>query len=270
MTLPKKSTVGGIPAITTMDEASRVSRLAYAYLCAKKFVIQQGFGPEIDWQQTRCLDHISESDFLREAAWVVLAGGMRESVIRGCFPRITDAFCNWSSAKEIVASRPLCVTQALLTFNHRKKIAAIADIALHVTQVGFEQLRQALREQTTSYLQCLPFIGPVTSFHLAKNLGLDVVKPDRHLIRLARALDYLSPDQMCRDVASIVGDRLSVVDIVMWRYATLVPRYTSLFTTLSHPVAGNGSRPHTITMVQGARKRDFLRSVKMGTPTLGL
>jgi hypothetical protein len=70
-------------------------------------------------------------------------------------------------------------------------------------------------------LRKLPFIGPVTSYHLAKNLGIDVVKRDRHLVRLAVHLGFSSAEEMCGAFGDQVGEPISVVDIVLWRYCVL-------------------------------------------------
>ncbi len=52
----------------TLAEAARASRLAYAYLCAREFVLQRGYANEVEWQRNRSIDAVTESDFLREAA----------------------------------------------------------------------------------------------------------------------------------------------------------------------------------------------------------
>jgi hypothetical protein len=218
-----------------MLEATRVSKLTYAYQCAKEFVLLRGYEKEVAWQQNLHLENISESSFLREAAWVVLSGGMRETVVRRCFPSIEAAFLNWASAAVISAQKTTCVRTALVHFNHAKKIAAIADIASQVDQMGFKPVKERIHEEGVLFLQQFPYIGPVTSYHLAKNLGLDVVKPDRHLVRIAEALGYGSPEAMCLDLSMVVGERLAVIDIIMWRYATLDPSYLDLFTTLNPP-----------------------------------
>jgi hypothetical protein len=71
------------------------------------------------------------------------------------------------------------------------------------------------------YLQTFDFIGPVTAFHLAKNIGLDVVKPDRHLLRLAAAAGCNHPSELCGAIAEVTGDKVSVINLILWRYATL-------------------------------------------------
>jgi hypothetical protein len=82
-------------------------------------------------------------------------------------------------------------------------------------------VREKVRAQGVDFLQTLDFVGPVTKYHLAKNIGLDGVKPDRHLVRLAKAARFQSPNDLCQAIANITGDKLSVIDLVLWRYLTL-------------------------------------------------
>ena len=55
------------------------------------------------------------------------------------------------------------------------------------------------------------------------------VKPDRHLCRVAQAAGYSSPAAMCETIALDTGDRLAIVDLVIWRYATLTKSYCENF-----------------------------------------
>lgn len=206
-----------------------IDQLVDAYLTAHDAVVAAGFAAEIDWQDRQCIDGVDESEFLREAAWVILSAGMRENVVRDRFGEITTAFLEWESAEAIARTRRRCVRRALPAFRHPGKIGAIGDVAAFVADVGFEVFRSRLRSDGLNELQQLPFIGPVTRFHLAKNLGLDVVKPDRHLVRMARAAGLTGPEAMCRLVAEVTGDRLATVDVVLWRFATLEPGYVKWF-----------------------------------------
>jgi hypothetical protein len=204
-------------------------KLVESYLTAREFVINKGFAAEIDWQESRCLSVLSESEFLEEAAWVILNTGMRESIIRRCFPKISAAFLNWISAETIVRNRAYCEAEAVRIFNHPRKISAIGSICERVGYTGFDMFREKIRVEGIDFLQTLDFIGPITKYHLAKNVGLDVVKPDRHLVRLAKAANFKYPKNLCQAISEITGDKISVVDLVLWRYATLDPQYTVLF-----------------------------------------
>jgi len=73
-------------------------------------------------------------------------------------------------------------------------------------------------------LQIFPFIGPTTSWHLAKNLGFDVAKNDRHLARLASANGYDDAHSLCRVISKATGEQVGIIDIVLWRYAVLCSR----------------------------------------------
>jgi len=210
------------------ESAGRSLRLASTYLDAKLAVIRAGYYPEIRWRPKR-IDRLTEPVFLREAAWVVLSSGMRETVIRRKFEAISAAFHNWKSAELIRADSAACEKAALRHFGHLRKIRAIATIATLVAQRGFARLKADLRTDPFETLRGLPYMGPATLRHLAKNIGFDVPKPDRHLIRIAEAARFESVDQLCRAISSIVGDQVSVIDSVLWRYATLRAEYVTDF-----------------------------------------
>ena len=203
--------------------------LVTGYLRARDCVIASGYAHEIDWQDQCCLEQVDEAMFLSETAWVILSSGMRERVVRNRFPAVSEAFLYWSSAAEITRQRGTCVRAALQVFRHPAKIAAIACAARMIASISFDVFRAELQRSGLDLLEQLPFIGPVTRFHLAKNLGMDVVKPDRHLRRLAAAGGFDNPSEMCEIIANITGDRVATVDLVFWRYATLNPEYTRLF-----------------------------------------
>jgi hypothetical protein len=204
------------------------SQLISRYLTAKELLIRFGFGPEIDWQDSLRASDFSATDFFREAAWVILSSGMREKVIRSTFPKIETAFCNWDH-ELVEKNRSRCIRRAMHQFGHAGKIQAISELAKRLSRDGFSEIKRRIDAEGIAYLQSFAFLGPATSVHLAKNLGYDVVKPDRHLTRVANALGAANPTEMCQRISVVVGDRLAVVDLVIWRYATLDSRYIEHF-----------------------------------------
>lgn len=196
---------------------------------AREVVVGAGFGRELDWQDSRDFSVVTESEFLAEAAWVVLSAGLSERVVHRVFGSISQSFCQWNSASAIVSRRRSCVAQAMKVFAHKPKIRAIAEIAAQVNQHGFARIKREVEALGVERLSELPFIGPVTSFHLAKNLGLDVVKPDRHLVRLAKAAQVADPYALCSMIAAWTGDRMATVDLILWRFATLERNYERVF-----------------------------------------
>ena len=208
-------------------------QLASFYLTAKELVISSGFQAEIDWQDDLRFGQIEEPDFLREAAWVVLSTGFRESVVRRTFPAISEAFLQWRNARAISDQARSCRRRALLAFSNERKIDSIITIAEKVSTMGFPLLRKQIENGGVGFLQSLPYIGPVTAFHLAKNIGLNVAKPDRHLVRAAKSVGISCPQKMCEMIHQVVGDPVSVIDLVIWRYATIQPQYPNEFRSIS-------------------------------------
>lgn len=205
------------------------TRLADQYLRAKEFVENQGFGNEIDWQETRRPSRVGESAFLSEAAWVILSSGLSERSVRAVFPSVSDAFLQWESAGLIYERRTYCANKAIEAFAHLGKIQAIAHIAGHVAHQGFRVFMDSLIQLGPSFLQQFPYFGPATSRHLSKNLGLNVAKPDRHLQRVAESTGLGSTDVVCELIADELGERIDVVDVVIWRFATLNKSYLEHF-----------------------------------------
>ena len=203
--------------------------LVETYLTARETVVAEGYGAEIDWQESRSLAALSESEFLEEFAWVVLSSGMKETVVRRLFPRITDAFLGWTSAADIVRRKRSCRSRALRVFNHGPKIDAVLSTAKRVADLGFPTFRNHIEHEGVDFIRTLAFMGPATSYHLAKNIGLDVAKPDRHLVRIAKSAGCFSPGDLCDTIAQQTGDKVSVIDIVLWRYATLNRAYVGVF-----------------------------------------
>jgi hypothetical protein len=195
--------------------------LARAYVQAKRVVLASGFGWEIVWQRSRPSAGLSERALLREAAWVILSAGMRETVIRSKFPAISESFLDWRSAAEIAGSAESCFHAAIKHFGNELKIKAICTVAATVAQKGFDRIVEEVHADPLNALRQFPFIGAVTSFHLAKNLGIPFAKPDRHLARLAECCGCSNTQALCRDIAQFTGDPIDVVDVVLWRFATI-------------------------------------------------
>lgn len=163
--------------------------------------------------------HVDDGDFLSDLAWCVYNGGMRQAVIRAKWPALMDAFSGfWPDY--VVDPERRCVEKALKVINHRGKAEAIVKAAQKVLEdspIG-HKLESLSDSEALDYLQTYPYIGPITRYHLARNLGFDVVKPDRHLVRLARALDYGSPDALVSEIAKLTGERKGFIDYVLWRW----------------------------------------------------
>jgi len=205
------------------------TQLGQAYFRAKHEIIECGFEEEIEYQYDANINNLNEREFLAEYSWVVLCSGMSEKVVRKIFPRISDVFFNWQSAELIYIYREVCFSDSVKFFNSSKKINAIIDTAKRIKDSGFLAVINGIQRDGISYLRTFPFLGPATSYHLAKNIGFPYSKPDRHLVRLANGLGFSSPQELCREISGICVEPIPVVDIVLWRYATLKKNFSELF-----------------------------------------
>lgn len=202
---------------------NRARIAAATYLDAKAVVISAGFDDEIEWQWSRRVEGISEEEFLCEGAWVILSAGLSSRAVGARFPSVREAFGGFCSASEVWSARRKTRLAALAVFNSPPKVDAVLTLCGYVARAGIGVCIRRLRTDGVEFLQRFPFFGPATSRHLAKNLGIETAKPDRHLRRIANAYGYASPMELCSDIHTVVGDPIGVIDVVLWRYAALKP-----------------------------------------------
>jgi len=193
------------------------------YHAAKSFVISEGFEDEISWQHKQSIDEITESTFLKEGAWVILNSGFRESHIRKIFSNFSLCFMDWESASAILQKECECRSTSLRVFGNKRKVEAIIAMAKILETDGFSSTIDKVRLNPIIELQKFPMIGKITAWHLAKNLGVPVAKHDRHLANVSSLLGYNDAHHLCESIGNQVKDSIPVIDLVLWRFATLVP-----------------------------------------------
>lgn len=208
-------------------KSAKMESLAHVYFYAKNFVVKQGYFDEIEWQDGLCFDQVTESDFLKEVAWVILSGGMNENVIRRIFPALSNAFCHFASSYQIIKNRERCLLKGTGIFNNPAKLNAIIAIAHQIHSNGYDLFADKIRAQGVDFIRQLPYLGPITSFHLAKNLGINIAKPDRHLVRIAANMGFGCPIEMCKELSNLIQEKSAVIDIVFWRFANINRDYLS-------------------------------------------
>lgn len=206
----------------TPDSAKlSTDELVRAYLAAKRTVVNSGYAHEVAWQSA-ATGPLTPQRFVHEAAWVILCTGMSEAVVSRLFPQFVDRLGDlnpeWLAAHATTAR-----TRALRIFGHEQKIDSIMRIADRARALGADGLRHSMRDPEP-FLRGLPYIGPVTWRHLAKNLGAPVAKADRHLARFAKTAGRPSVDDLCAEISAWLGDAVPVVDVVLWRWSVLHAR----------------------------------------------
>lgn len=162
---------------------------------------------------------ISDHFFLSELAWVIYNSGFRESVVRAKWDGLTKAFKGFDPPS-LVLKPYSAVGDAMAIFANKRKAQAVVDSARKVVVDSPVAAKLAAMSSAEAlvYLDSYPHIGPVTRYHLARNIGLDVVKPDRHLVRLAGFCGYETPAALVAEIAALSGERVGVIDYVLWQW----------------------------------------------------
>jgi hypothetical protein len=177
------------------------------------YIIDKGYQHEIDWSQNVKWENQTPASFIREYVWVVLCSGFKEQYARPIEKRF------WS---DIEAGKP--DPFAIIKHPAKKKaiVSMMSNLMLHFTVLkGI-----ASHDERLTYLRSLPYMGgEALGYQLGRNLGLDLVKPDRWLIRAATRWDYSTPYELCKAIQDWRPEmRIGTIDMVLWRYANLTGR----------------------------------------------
>ena len=154
---------------------------------------------DILWSESLSLPQ-DEEDFALNFIFVVVNSGMHNQVAQKIFDRCLDAVRRGDPVTSV--------------FKHPGKARAIDEVwnNRHTHYQAF-----LVAPDRLAYVANLPWIGKITKYHLAKNLGIaDVAKPDVHLQRLADR-EGCSVQAMCERLALQVGYRVGTVDTILWR-----------------------------------------------------
>ncbi len=207
-----------------MNRASD-QQLRFAYLNCRNWIASSGYKDDIVCQGSRSFDLVTQQDLAREFVFVLLNSGMSSKVIDKVWPEFRRILGDFKNLDNIVRGRRHLEPKLLILFGNKKKVDGIFKGLDIIKQLPFEYFRYKIVSNGIHELERLPFIGPVTVYHLAKNLGIQVAKPDRHLVRIAEASGFDDVQDFCNHVSSLTGDKVAVVDIVLWHWASITTDY---------------------------------------------
>lgn len=174
-----------------------------AYQAIRKSVIAAGYSDEIEWAQS-VKGPNNADDFAGEVIWVILCSGMKEQVARIIQERVWAAIKAGRSVKGNVLGKSGKADAIDTIWRDRALLFAAFHAANDKVEFGLS----------------LPWIGDITKWHLAKNLGVDCAKPDVHLLRVASHYGT-TPHDLCAALSLSTGDRIATVDLVIWRACNL-------------------------------------------------
>jgi hypothetical protein len=165
---------------------------------------------------------LNAGEFAEECIYVILAGGFRQKIAKRKFLEIMNYIHNGGK---------ICEKNLLKIFGNVNKIRAIIKIWNNRENFrdGFYKLKT--EDEKLNYLGELPHIGNVTKNHLARNLGINKVKYDVWIQRLAIALGKsnlkegfplsddvkILCDKMFAQIEKATGLNKGYIDVVLWK-----------------------------------------------------
>lgn len=114
-----------------------------------------------------------ETDFALRVAYVILNSGMSGTVAKDIWNRVKPSLMETGEVGD--------------TFGHPGKRRSINQVMANRLEYfeGFRSAGTARSEAVIEFCNTLPHIGGIAKYHLGKNLGVDVAKPDVWLDRVA-------------------------------------------------------------------------------------
>ena len=160
-----------------------------------------GYAWEVEAVENRDIRTLTSEELYRQYVFVVFSTGMKNQVADKMYQKFMEGGRN----PELI--------------RHPQKRKAI-ERANREYRNWFRELMGS--KDRLGVISSLPFIGPITRFHLARNIGLlEYAKPDRHLTRLAARFGFVDAQALCEHIGKAVGLPAGVVDVILWRDANL-------------------------------------------------
>jgi len=199
----------GYPSDCNDGFHSDIERLYdHAYCCAYNYM-----GETLEYYRHASVEDVTPSDFWAEYIWCVYASGFNAKVLSQKFNGLMSAYGPWDWVQSVAVLWP----RVKKVIANEKKFTAVLECRAILKKIGWDAFKEAFCT-TPEALGVLPFIGKITKYHLARNIGMDCVKPDLHLVRLAKHYEFPSPEAMCEFLAGLSGERIGVVDLILWSY----------------------------------------------------
>jgi len=188
-----------------MSETLTDQKLFDFYDKAYKFSVEN-YKKDIDWITNLKQSNITDDIFFSEYVWVVLCSGFSVKGAQAISDKLRENF-------------------DLKVIKHPLKRKAI-EIGWNNYKIWWKHIKNLKTDEVKlEFLDTLPHIGGITKYHLGKNIGLNVAKPDVHLTRLADKYGFADVQFMCDTIGNHVGHERRLVDQILWRYCQIHPNY---------------------------------------------
>lgn len=167
-----------------------------------------------------------------EMSFAILASGFRVATIQKRWPEFTKIFLDWEPLKvwesmvlvggerEAKAMRD----RALKLLNNERKIFSIfrnarilSTLVTDEDDEKWPEFRDSIYENV-DVLKNFVYIGDTLKYHVARNIGVDTIKPDVHMMRIAKHYGY-DVFEMAKMLSKQFAMPKHTVDTILWRYS---------------------------------------------------
>ena len=180
-----------------MTKSPKIDAAAFKRIVAA--LDKAGFAkPDIKWAES-CGPPQTAEQFAEQAIYVICNSGMKHTIAAGIYDRVMESLRAGQNSD--------------IAFGHEGKCTAIDRIWENRVEYVSQYLTAT---DKVAFCETLPWIGTITKYHLAKNFGVQVAKPDVHLQRLAH-LNECTVQELCEGLAADTGYSVAIVDVLLWR-----------------------------------------------------
>lgn len=214
-----------------MTEARKLSNQALTYLREndpKNYKWAEEMGPHV-------FKGLRERRFFEQYCYVIYASGFNVEILQNIWPRLSSEWCDFEPHE---LKRMRSIERVLKVFNNRRKAECFLAGVKEISKEGFSAFKKrvatemydeiATRRKSSAKtrsrglsikaIENLPGLGPITKYHLAKNIGLlDAIKPDIWVVRAAAAVNA-SPEQFGNTMAEKLSVSKHLLDVAIWEY----------------------------------------------------
>jgi 3-methyladenine DNA glycosylase Tag len=203
-------------------------------------------------QMIRCytdidIKKLTNNQILAEVCWIIYCSGFKFDVIQKYWPKISNALRSFdvvqvaslsidieTTANEICSKSGFknkrkalwCINNAQRIMDLDEEFSKYGGLKGYFLELSrFDTL--SIVKMTPNILQELKFkgIGNVTIFHLLKNIGLDVFKPDLHVCRLLERVGLISQKATILEIYSVMSNLAKANDLKVKELDSLLFMY---------------------------------------------
>ena len=183
--------------------------------------VRENFPEDLEWSEDVIhtdLKDVTKQWFYSEYVHCVYCAGFSVRTVRMKEAAIREAYYDYDPVK--VAANPDEVRRRAMKkacIRNKRKVDAIIKAAPIINQLEWPGFLYKAKENINVF-KTLPYIADVLKYHLARNIGFNVIKPDVHIARIAKYYG-LDPFEMCDMLSERMGLPRHTVDSILWRAA---------------------------------------------------